>query len=293
MALKRRTIAARDGRALEIELAGPEEGQLVVQHHGTPSAGRLFAPDVQAGEQRGLRHVTYSRPGYADSDRSAGRSVADCVADVDAILDALGVEQAYVVGASGGGPHALACAALLPARVLAAATMGSPAPADAEGLDWGAGMGAENLEEFATAREGEGPLLAYLERQLSELAQAASSDIRDALGGLLSEVDHAALTGALADHLAMSTGEALARGLSGWVDDDLAFVRHWGFELADIARPVAVWYGAHDRFVPPAHGEWLARHIPTARAEPREQHGHLSLIGAYGEVLDLLIGPPD
>jgi pimeloyl-ACP methyl ester carboxylesterase len=287
--VERTTLIGPEGRVLEIEIAGPENGRTVIQHHGTPSAGRLYPPDVEAGARRGLRHVAYSRPGYGDSDRSAGRSVADCAQDVKAILDALDVRRAFVVGGSGGGPHALACAALLGERVLAAATLGSPAPANAEGLDWTAGMGEENVEEFGAAQAGEEALRDYLESHGAEVAGATGPDLFAALGDLLSGVDRDALTGELADHLATSTATALKHGIWGWFDDDLALLHDWGFEVERIERPVMIWHGRQDRFVPCAHGEWLARQIPGARAELLEEHGHLSLVGAYPEILDVLI----
>jgi len=138
-------VLTPDGRRLAVEVAGPQDGEVVVFHTGTPSAGSLFAPLLEAGAERGLRHVSYSRPGYGDSDRQPGRTIADCTHDVAAIADALGVERFYTTGHSGGGPHALACAALLPDRVNSATTTAGVAPFDAEGLDWLAGMGQENL----------------------------------------------------------------------------------------------------------------------------------------------------
>src|SRR5438132_2278312 len=156
-------ITGPPGRTLEVEVAGPQDGQPVLLHTGTPCAGRLFAPDVEAGADRGLRHVTYSRPGYGRSSRHAGRTVADCVTDVAAIADHLGVERFFTIGASGRGPHALACAALLPERVLAAATIGGVAPYQAEGLDWRAGLGEDNLEAFAAAQAGGEPRIDVVE----------------------------------------------------------------------------------------------------------------------------------
>ena len=143
---------------------------MVLFHTGTPDDRPLFAPLVEAGVERGLRHLSYSRPGYGDSDRNAGRTLADCADDVSAIADALGVEAFFTVGWSGRGPHALACAALLPERVRAAATIASVAPRRAAGLDWLAGMGEENLAEFAAAEAGEEELRAYLETEAESLA---------------------------------------------------------------------------------------------------------------------------
>jgi pimeloyl-ACP methyl ester carboxylesterase len=287
---QRLQITGPHGRRLDVEVAGPEDARVVIVHTGTPSAGTLFEPEVVAGAARGLRHVAYARPGYAASDRQAGRSVADCAGDVAAIADQLGVERFFTLGASGGGPHALACAALLAERVLAAATIGGVAPFGAEGLDWTAGMGQENLDEFAAMQAGEEQLLAYLQREAADIAGLGGAELGRALQGLLSDVDRSALTGDFAEYLAASMHAALANGVWGWFDDDVAHMSDWGFDLPAISRPVTVWQGEQDRFVPFAHGEWLVRHIPGARPQLRPQDGHLSIsVSSYGEVLDELV----
>jgi pimeloyl-ACP methyl ester carboxylesterase len=282
-------IAGASGR-LDVEIGGPEDGRAVFFHTGTPSAGRLFGPMIDAGSERGLRHVVYSRPGYGASDRHAGRSVADCVSDVEAITDALGIDRFFTVGWSGGGPHALACAAALSERVIAAATIASVAPRRAEGLDWLDGMGQENLDEFAAAEAGEEELLQFIEPVGAELASVNGAQVHEALGDLLSEVDLAALSGSFADYFAEATRAGLEHGVYGWFDDDLAAIRDWGFELADVSAPVTIWQGAEDRMVPFKHGEWLAAHVPGAEARLLRDQGHLSLvIDRYGQLLDDLL----
>jgi pimeloyl-ACP methyl ester carboxylesterase len=275
---------------LDVEIGGPDDGQAVIFHTGTPSAGRLFAPMIDAGSERGLRHVDYSRPGYSSSDRRAGRSVADCTSDVVAIADALGIGRFFIVGWSGGGPHALACAALLPERVIAAATIASIAPRDAAGLDWLAGMGQENLDEFTAAEAGEEQLLGFMELFHAQLASVSSAQIYEAFGDLVSDVDVNALTGAFAEYLADATRAGVEHGVYGWYDDDLAILRDWGFELGEVSRPVTIWQGAQDRMVPFSHGEWLAAHVPGAKAQLLPEQGHLSLvIDHYDRLLDDLL----
>lgn len=283
-------VSGPGGRLLEAELHGPTDGQTVIFHTGTPSAGRLFAPMAEAGASRGLRHVAYSRPGYGRSERSPGRSVAECADDVAAVADRLGIERFFTAGWSGGGPHALACAALLPGRVIAAATLASPAPRDADGLDWLAGMGAENIEEFRAADSGDEQLRAYLNQHAPAFARATGPDLHAALGNLLAEVDGRALTGEFAEYLATCSRAALEHGIWGWMEDDLAFVRDWGFDLGAISVPVGIWHGGKDRFVPYSHGAWLAERVAGATPHLYPDHGHLSLvIGSYGTVLDDLI----
>ncbi len=275
---------------LDVGVAGPDDGHALIFHTGTPSGGRLFPPLIDLGIERGVRHVVYARPGYARSDRWAGRSVADCASDVAAIADALGIGRFLTAGGSGGGPHALACAALLPERVIAAATIAGVAPRHAEGLDWLEGMGQENHDELAAAEAGEAQLLAYLEPVAEEMVSATGAELYETLGELLSEVDRSALTGAFAEHFVAATRAGLEPGVYGWFDDDMALIGDWGFALEDISRPVTIWQGARDQMVPLAHGEWLAAHVPGATAQLLPDHGHLSLaLGHYGQLLDDLL----
>jgi pimeloyl-ACP methyl ester carboxylesterase len=301
---ERRTIGLEDGRRVEILAAGPPEGLPLVWHDGTPGGLVAYPPMIEAASVRGLRTILYSRPGYGGSAPRPGRTVADVAGDVAAILDALGAETFLTAGASGGGPHALACAALLPGRCLAAASLAGVAPRTADGLDWLAGMGPENIEEFAAAESGREALTDFLTKAADGLAGITGAQIAAGLGDLISAVDRAVLTGDYADYLAASFRAALSSGIAGWHDDDLAFAGDWGFwfpaaaplSAATLVRageprvPVAIWQGDQDRMVPFAHGQWLARHVPGARAHLLRGEGHLSLVRhLYGEILDDLL----
>ncbi len=289
-AVERVQVATRDGRLLEVEVSGPPGGETVVFHLGTPSAGFVYPGLAELGAARGARHIAYSRPGYRGSDRLAGRTVADCVADVEAITDELGVERFHTVGWSGGGPHALACAALLGERTIACATIAGVVPFDAAGIDFLEGMGAENHEEFGAAAQGEAALATYLEGEREGILAADAEAIGDSLGQLLSPVDREAATGEFAEYLTALFHGGLETAIWGWLDDDLAFVADWGFSLEDITVPVAVWQGSEDRFVPYAHGRWLAAHVPGAESRLLDGEGHLTiLLGAYGRLLDELL----
>jgi pimeloyl-ACP methyl ester carboxylesterase len=271
-------------------ITGPDGGGAIVAHGGTPDDGRVFPETVDAGAHRGLRHVSYARPGYVGSDRHEGRSVADCARDVVAIADALEIERFFVVGWSGGGPHALSCAALLPDRVISAATIAGAAAHDADGLDWSAGMGEENIEEMGRAERGTDELRPYLESQAEDIRSSTPDDLLRILGDLVSEPDRAALTGDYAEHSHASLQASVSSGISGWLDDDLAFVRAWGFSLNSIRVPVSIWQGREDRFVPISHGEWLVRNVPESRSHLLEDEGHISLSRhRYGDVLDELM----
>jgi pimeloyl-ACP methyl ester carboxylesterase len=278
-----------DGRRLEGWASDGHETAAVFFHLGTPSAAIPFEPCVDASLRRGLRFVTYARPGYGGSTRDEGRSVARCTDDVAAIARALDLERLHVVGWSGGGPHALACAALLPGLVASAATIAGVAPWGAEALDWMDGMAAENHAEFGAALEGSDALVSFLRDAAETMGDATAETVAAELGGLVTDVDREALRGAMAGYLAALLRGAVATGIWGWHDDDLAFTRDWGFGLADIAVPVAVWQGREDAMVPYAHGRWLAERVPDAAAHLFDDEGHLSLLLRFDEILDGLL----
>jgi pimeloyl-ACP methyl ester carboxylesterase len=284
------TLGLPDGRRLDIEISGPDGGPPLVFHHGTPGSRRRFGVFERAAHERGLRLVTFSRPGYGDSTRLPGRAVADVAADVAAVLDHLDAPRCLVAGWSGGGPHALATAALLPDRVAGALVIAGVAPWDADGLDFLAGMGEQNIDEFGLAVRGEAAIRASLEAEAAGLRSATVADLVKGLDTLLPDVDRAVLTDEYGADLIANFAEALRVGVDGWLDDDLAFVRPWGFALADIAVPTFVWQGSEDLMVPFAHGQWLAGHIPGVTAHLAAGEGHLSIgVGAIGPMLDELV----
>lgn len=283
------TVHTDDGRDIEALVTGPTDGRLLVFHDGTPTAASPFPQLTEPAAERGLRTVIFSRPGYGRSTPLPGRTVADVAPDTESIVRALTEEGFVTIGWSGGGPHALACAALLPQRCLATATLASVAPYGSEGLDWLQGMGPENIEEFAATVAGEQALTRYLEGEAPGMASVTGREISQALGGLVSDVDKAALTGAFAETVAESFRRAVSSGIAGWRDDDLAFARPWGFELGRIETPVSIWQGGQDRMVPYSHGSWLEAHVPGARAHLYEDEGHLSLISHIDLVIDDLL----
>ncbi len=285
-------LSLPDGRDLEVEVSGGDDAPVLLFSHGTPGGSAQYAGFARGAAARGLRLVTWSRPGYGASTRRAGRSVADDVDDVRAVLDHVGADSCLVAGWSGGGPHALAAGALLGDRVTGVLCIAGVAPYDADGLDFLAGMGADNIEEFGLALSGEAPLRAWLENVRPELVDMTADDVVASLDTLLPPVDEAAVTGEFADHLATGFRQAVANGVEGWLDDDLAFTTPWGFDLDAIAVPTYLWQGSEDLMVPFAHGQWLAARIPgvTAHLEPGE--GHLSVsLGALDRMLDELAGP--
>jgi pimeloyl-ACP methyl ester carboxylesterase len=285
-----RDLIVGGGRTLHVYDEGDPSGPLVLAHHGTPSAGLLRNSWIEEAAARGLRLVGYDRPGYGGSDRQPGRTVADAADDAGRIADALGASRFLTWGASGGGPHALACAALLPDRVVAAAGIASVAPYDADGLDWSAGMGQDNLDEFGAAIAGPEPLGEFLGAARAGLLAASPEELAHEMRTLLPDVDAAALTGEFGHFMYTSMASSLRSGFEGWLDDDLAFVRGWGFDVESITVPVLIEQGRLDLMVPYPHGDWLAARVPGAEAWLKPEDGHVTLVASLESVLDWLAG---
>ena len=273
-----RTVTTPDGRALAIEEAGDPAGRPVLVHNGTPNSRHIFVPVAADAAARGLRLIAYDRPGYGGSTPQPGRAVADCAADVRAICAGLGISRLAMWGISGGGPHLLACAALLPGLVTAAASLASLAPSDADGLDWFDGMGQDNVDDFKLQQTDKHAARAKLEEEREQNLAATGEDLAGMLKTLLTPADAAVLTGEFAEYLAWTGREGLAPGAQGWWDDGEAFGRSWGFELSAIEVPVLLLHGRQDQFVPFGHGRWLAERIPGVDARLLDDDGHLTLL---------------
>ena len=273
-----RTVQTADGRTLAVQENGDLDGIPVIVHLGTPNSRHLYGPNSADAAGRGLRLISYDRPGYGGSTPSPGRTHADCAADVRAICAALGIGRLAVWGISGGGPHALACAALLPDLVVAAASLASPAPYGADGLDWFAGMGQDNVDDFTLLQTDRVAARAKMQKEWEVFSVMSAGDLAAGLESLLTPTDAAVLTGELAEYLAFTMRDGLAPGTEGWWEDGVAEGGPWGFDLAQISVPVLVVHGKQDKFVPFSHGEWLAAHIPGVEARLLDDDGHLTLL---------------
>jgi pimeloyl-ACP methyl ester carboxylesterase len=208
----------------------------------------------------------------------ARAAASDDAANAAAVCDTLGIDRFCVWGISGGGPHALALAALLPERCAAAAALAPLAPYDAEGLDWFAGMDEQSVEEFGAALAGEEQLRVLLERDRAELMRITPDELVEVWRTLLGLADVEVITnGQVAAAVLDAIRDGLGQSIDGWLDDDIAFVRPWGFELDSIRVPVLHWQGEQDRFVPFGHGVWLSEHIPGVESHLSPDDGHLTL----------------
>ncbi len=279
-----RTVQLPDGRALAVLETGDLADSPVLVHAGTPDCRHQYAPLAADAAARGLRLISYDRPGYGASDPRPGRTVADCAQDVREICAALGIDRLAMWGWSGGGPHVLACAALLPDLVTAAAALASLAPYDAPGLDYFAGMDQADVDDYRLLLADPATARAKWDQDREALLASSPGELAQELATFLSPVDVAVLTQELAEDLAHSVHDALSPGSQGWWDDSRAMLTPWGFDVASIAVPVLLLHGRQDRSVPVSHGEWLAAHIPGVTASILPGDGHLTLTHRIGEV---------
>jgi pimeloyl-ACP methyl ester carboxylesterase len=275
------------GRRLHYVEQGDPGGSPVFSHHGTPASGKARHPDESV--YAGTRVISYDRPGYGDSDPEPGRDVAAAAEHVRTLADALGIERFAVVGVSGGGPHALACAAVLPERVTRVGVMVGAAPADDPEFEFLRGMSPSNVDEFSAAVEGEDAL----ERHLVPFAEAAAEDPVAVLEAIIDELPQADRRTferpEIREIFRESLAAALRQGTRGWIDDDLAFTKPWGFDLADVRAETRIWQGELDVLVPRSHGEYLASRIPNATYEVVPAEGHF-LFDHFAAVFGWLAG---
>jgi pimeloyl-ACP methyl ester carboxylesterase len=261
-----------DGRVLRVhDSGGAPDAPAVIWHTGSPQTGALLDPLVAATAARGMRLLSYGRPSYGGSTPQRGRNVAAAAGDVARIADAAGIARFAVMGASGGGPHALACAALLPERVIGAVSISGLAPFT-DSFDWYAGMRAPGGLQAAAAGRAD----------RERYAATAEFDPES-----FTAADHAALDGAWTS-LGADAARAGTDAPEGLIDDDLALVAPWGFEPGDITAPVLIVHGGEDRVVPPSHAQWLVEHCPTAELWLRPRDGHISILDACPVALDWL-----
>jgi pimeloyl-ACP methyl ester carboxylesterase len=279
-----------DGRTLAVTEGGDPDGVPCLVHQGTPNSRLQYGPDVAVAREHGIRMITYDRPGYGGSTAQPGRTIADCAKDARAILGGLGIDRALSWGHSGGGPHVLACAALLPDLIPAAASLASPAPWGAEGLDWLDGMGELNADYHRLFLKDRAAARKKLEADRVETLGANAEQTLEIIKTLVSPADAAVFTPELAQFFVDSGAAGLAPGGEGWWEDAVALVDPWGFELSDISIPVLLVHGQQDRFVPFGHGVWLASQVPGVEARLTDDDGHLTLpVHHLGEVYDWLL----
>jgi pimeloyl-ACP methyl ester carboxylesterase len=269
------TISAKDGRTIQIYEAGSPDGVPVLVQRGTPQCALPYRRWVEDAQGRGIRLIGYARPGYGGSTAQPDRTVAAAADDVAAIARELGLKRLLMWGVSGGGPHALACAALLPGLVVAAAALACPTPYPADGLDYFAGMGATNVALGRAALQGRDACVRCVEAD--PLLRATPGSLAQSLPSLLCPADTDVLATDFADFVLRTIRDGCGETRAGWIDDEIALMRPWGFELSRIRIPVLVMQGGQDLMVPFSHGKWLASRIPEAEPRLLSDDGHITL----------------
>jgi pimeloyl-ACP methyl ester carboxylesterase len=267
-------VAAADGRVLhayDSSPTGSADELVLLWHGGTPNTGAPPEPLFDVAHSLGIRWIGYDRPSYGGSSPHRGATVASTAADASRVADHLGIERFAVLGHSGGGPRALACAALLADRVPAAVSISAPAPWPAAGLDFFAGMSDGTTRELRAAARGR-----------AELAQVLAANEFDPESFIAA--DYAALDGNWSWFNGIVQA-ATANGPDGMIEDDLAAMAPWGFDLAEITTPTLIMHGAADRMVPSSHAEWLAAHCPTAELRLLTGEGHISVLKFASDAL--------
>lgn len=278
-------VEAGDSRSLAVETFGDPHGRPVFVLHGTPGSRVGPYPRTSVLYRLGVHLIAFDRPGYGDSTRLPGRRVASAAADVEAISDALGLDEIAILGRSGGGPHALACAALLPHRVSRVAALVSLAPRNAEGLDWYAGMTASNVHAYQEVERGQHRFAASFQAR-SRRIRADPASVIEGLVPELPPTDRALVTDSgIRQRLISTYRQAFRNSADGWIDDVLAFTTDWGFKVEDIAVPTRFWHGADDQFSPVDHSRWLADHIPGAELYLEPGAAHFGALQVMAEAM--------
>lgn len=283
------TITTSDGRQLTYTLQGAETGPVVLVQNGTPNSRLILPTHVREAKERGIRLLSYDRPGYGGSSRKEGRNVADAVDDIRTIAEYLGIDRMVTWGISGGGPHALACAALAPDLFAAVATLASVGPYGVEGFDFFEDMGTQNIESFQLTASDPAASAQKAAEEWPLLLAATPESLKEQWATILSPTDAAAVTGEVADYFMEMLRSGMAPGPEGYIDDGVAFTKPWGFELSEITVPVQLWQGRQDRFVPYGHGKWLSEQIPGVEAHLTEDDGHLTLLQHVDQIHEWLL----
>ena len=278
-----------DGRELQYLDNATSSDQAVVFHHGTPGHSSMWSPWLSLLATAGINAIAISRPGYGSSSRQSNREVFSITSDITELLNSLGVKIFVSIGWSGGGPHCLATTS--EPRNVGAITLAGVGAYGVSDLNFLEGMGQENHDEFGAALAGETSVRNWLIENASAMQTVSGDDIREAFGGLIGVADKAVLEGDYAEEMAASMRAGIEGSFDGWIDDDIAFIKDWGFDLAKIAKPVHLWQGDDDLMVPHSHSKWLEKHIPTSKLRFIPGQGHISLgINYQEEIIEQALG---
>jgi len=278
MTAREHDVRLPDGRLIEVSEYGDPAGKPVFVLHGQPGSRLQFSAHVDDARRRGIRLIGHNRAGYGGSTRQPGRAVVNAAHDVRSVADAMGIDRFAVWGISAGAAPALSCAAVLEGRAVAVASLAAVAPYPADGIDWFAGMGEYNVEDFRLMMSDRAAWEAKALREAEALRHGTVDQLLQLLSTLMSPADRAACTNEFAEFLFAQQVEAFLHGIGGSVDDCLSQAKPWGFELGSLRVPVQYWHGQQDRFCPFPHGQWIAARLPShSDIHLTQTDGHLTL----------------
>ena len=269
-------VEVDEGCILHAYDVGPTERDdelVLLWHHGTPNIGAPPEPLFRAAEALGLRWIGYDRPGYGGSAPRPGATVASAANDAARVADHLEIDRFAVFGHSGGGPRAMACGALLGDRILSVVSVSAPAPWPAEGLDFFAGMSDGSVRELSAAAKGGRSALEHILATRDFDPESFTTADWAALSGEWSWFDGIVAAGT-------------AHGWGGMIDDDLAAMSPWGFDVSQVSTPTLIMHGMDDRMIPSSHAQWLAARCPRAELRLEAGQGHISVLGSARGALE-------
>ena len=275
MLTRKSIISTPDGRELWLESSGSPLGKTLLFHNGTPTSRKLFQEMVVEGTDRGAHLICYERPGYGGSTPHPGRSIADSVKDVLAIATYFRKERIAVWGISGGGPHAIAAAVLLPELVCAAATFASLAPITAPHFDFFQGMSEKKARERKLYFSDEVAFQNYLRESRQEILSANSHYLSAKLAAMAPEVR---VSRSFYEFSYETMRRAVEKGIEGYLEDYQAFFSEWGLDLSQNTVPIQLWHGRNDSDVPFHHSVWLSEAIPHSELNLTSTDGHFSIL---------------
>jgi pimeloyl-ACP methyl ester carboxylesterase len=275
-----------DGRVIAVEVVGEPDAAPLLLCYGLADSRFAAHQFAEAARELRLRVVAPDRPGVGGTDPRRLHQLVDWVDDAALVLDALSAESVAVLGISGGGPFAAACAARMPGRVRSL-TLVSPLGAP----EWPTGgMAVGERVSLQIARR----VPAFGGWFLGRLAALGRRSPRLFFGVATSELPgtdrHALAQPIFRDPFLANYLEAFRRGSGGVAQDLRVLTRPWGFELGSITVPSSVHHGDADTTVPPRHAQLFAEQIPGAQLRLHPGHGHFSILAAVPEILAGLPG---
>jgi pimeloyl-ACP methyl ester carboxylesterase len=261
---------------LSYAVYGDPGGRPIFYFHGWPSSRLEGCLHEATAIQKGVCLIAIDRPGFGLADFQSRRRILDWPQDVLAVATALGIARFAIIGVSGGGPHALACAALIPERLTSVALLGSMGPLDEPHAT--AGMMPQNGQLFLLARHAPWLLRLFLEWRARQMRRDFTRFIPRVTQDM-AEADHAFFDAQpqMRSRMREAFVEAFRSGARGASWEARLVTRPWGFQPRDVTMEVLLWQGEDDRNVPSSMGRALAAALPHCQATYYPGEGHLSL----------------